>query len=153
MTHLHLILNHYPVIGTIIGAALLAFALVRKSNEVGKVALALFAVLGAISVVVYLTGESAEHAVESLPDFSEAITERHEEFAKFATIVLATFSAASLVALVAYRNKVLPRIVLIGSFVASLFAAGAMGYTGKTGGEIRHTEILDGAVAQTGELP
>lgn len=59
LAHLHLLLNHYPIIGTIIGIALLVFAYLRKSNEVAKAALGLFAVLGAIAVVVYLTGESA----------------------------------------------------------------------------------------------
>jgi hypothetical protein len=35
--------------------------------------------------------------------------------------------------------------VTLGSFAISLVAGGVMGYTGMTGGEIRHTEIRSGA--------
>lgn len=148
LTHLHLLLNHYPIIGTIIGIALLMFAHLRKSNDVAKVALGLFAVLGAISVVVYLTGESAEHAIENLPGFSEPITESHEEFALFATIVLAAFGAVSALALVVFRRVALPRMVTLGCLAVSVVAGGMMGYTGLTGGQIRHTELRSGNSAQ-----
>ena len=76
--HLHLLLNHVPVIGAVLGLALLGVAFLRRSDELGKFALGAFAFLGAVSVVVFLTGETAEELVEKLPGFSEALTERHE---------------------------------------------------------------------------
>jgi uncharacterized membrane protein len=146
-THLHLLLNHFPVIGTILGIALLAVALKRRSSELGKVSLGLFAALGAISVIVYLTGEPAEEAIEKLPGFSEAITERHEEFALIATIVLSSFGALALSALVVFRKKSLPRWVTLGAFVTSLVAGTLMGYTGMLGGQVRHTEVRSSAAS------
>ena len=149
MTHVHLLLNHFPVIGTVIGVALLAVALLRRSNEVGKVSLALFAALGVISVLVFLTGEPAEESIESLSDFSEAITERHEEFALIATIVLASFGALSLGVLAAFRKNSLPRWVTLCGFLVSLVAGGLMAYTAMLGGQVRHTEIRgDGTVVE-----
>jgi hypothetical protein len=41
LTHMHLLLNHFPVIGSMIGIALLGFALVRKSSELAKASLGL----------------------------------------------------------------------------------------------------------------
>lgn len=38
-THLHLMLNHFPVIGAALGIALLGFAVLQKSDELGKVSL------------------------------------------------------------------------------------------------------------------
>lgn len=141
VTHLHLLLNHFPVIGTVIGAALLAVALLRRSSELGKVSLALFAALGAISVLVFLTGEPAEEAIEGLSDFSETITERHEEFALIATTVLASFGAIALGVLTAFRKKALPRWVTLFGLLISLVAGGLMTYTAMLGGQVRHTEI------------
>jgi uncharacterized membrane protein len=149
--HLHLLLNHFPVIGTIVGIALLAVALMRRSSELGKVSLGLFAALGAISVIVYLTGEPAEEAIEKLPGFSEAITERHEEFALIATIVLTSFGAVALSVLAVFRKKSLPRWVALGSLAISLVTGALMGYTGMLGGQVRHTEVRSNAVSSVGE--
>lgn len=150
-THMHLLLNHFPVIGTIVGIALIAVALLRRSSELGKVSLGLFAALGAISVIVYLTGEPAEKLIEKLPGFSEAITERHEEFALVATIMLASFGALALAVLAVFRKKSLPRWVTLGSFVVSLVAGGLMGYTAMLGGQVRHTEIRGNTIGSTPE--
>ncbi len=141
LTHLHLLLNHFPVIGSIIGIALFATAVLRKSGELAKASLGLFVALGVISVIVYFTGEPAEDAIEKLPGFSEAITERHEEFALIATIMLASFGAIALSALGAFRRRVLPRWVVNGGLVLSLAAGALMGYTAMLGGQVRHTEI------------
>lgn len=145
-THLHLLSSHFPVIGAFLGIALLGFAVLRKSDELGKTSLWLFAGLGAISVAVYFTGEPAEEAIEKLPGFSEAITERHEEFAQFATIVFASFSAIALGALAIIRKKPLPRWLMLGAFALSLVAGGMMGYTAMLGGQVGHTEIRSGAI-------
>lgn len=150
-THLHLLLNHFPVIGAVLGIALLGFAVLRKSDELGKVSLGLFALLGAISVIVYFTGEPAEEAIEKLPGFSEAVTERHEEFALVATIVFASFGAIALGALGLFRKKSLPRWLTLGSLALSLVAGGFMGYTALLGGQVRHTEIRTGVISSASE--
>ena len=150
-THIHLLLNHFPVIGTALGIALLAVALIRKSSELSKVSLGLFAALAAISVVVYFTGEPAEAAIEKLPGFSETITERHEEFALIATTVLASFGALALSALAVFRKKLLPRWVTLASLTLALASGGVMGYTAMTGGQVRHTEVRGDATVSLPE--
>ena len=144
LTHLHLLLNHFPVIGTIIGIALLGVAVARKSTELMKTTLGLFAVLGVITLIVYFTGEPAEEAVENLPGFSEAITERHEEFALVATIVLASFAALALGALAFFRGKTLPRWASLFTLVFALASGVVMAYTAMLGGQVRHTEVRTG---------
>lgn len=143
-THLHLLLNHFPVIGTILGIVLLGVALIRGSSELGKVSLGLFVGLAAIAILVYFTGEPAEDAIEKLPGFSEAITERHEEFALIATIGLGIFGALSLATLAFFRKQPLPRRVMMSAFSLSLVAGGLMGYTAMLGGQVRHTELRAG---------
>jgi hypothetical protein len=79
--HLHLLLNHVPVIGTGIMIVLLGYALLRRSTELVRVSLGMFVLLALAGAVVYLTGEPAEGVAEGLPGVSEAIMERHEEVA------------------------------------------------------------------------
>ena len=139
--HLHLLLNHVPVIGAILGVLLLALAFVRRSDELGKAALGLFALLAATSLVVFLTGEPAEDVVEKLPGFSRAITERHEEAAEVALVAMGLTGLFCLITLVIYRRRPLARWVTPLALVVSLGSAGIMGYAANLGGQIRHTEV------------
>ena len=145
--HLHLLLNHVPVIGMIIGLALLAYAGLRKDDALVRVCLGLFTVLAVVAVAVFLTGEPAEEAVEGLAGVSETLVERHEEAALTATIVLAVFGAVSLGALLRFRRRALPRLAMVALLAAALVPAGAMAWTANLGGQIRHSEIRTGAVA------
>ena len=140
-THLHLLLNHVPVIGAVLGVLLLSVALLRRSDELGKAALGLFALLAAAALVVFLTGEPAEELVEKLPGFSHAITERHEDAARVAMIAMGLTGAFCLIALVVIRKRPLARWVTPVALVVSLGTAGVMGYTANLGGQIRHTEL------------
>jgi uncharacterized membrane protein len=147
-THLHLLLNHFPVIGVIIAIGILFFSFVKKNSAVGKVALALFSILGAVSVIVFFTGEPAEEAIEKLPGFSEAITEKHEEAALVATIALASLGAFTLGGLAWFRRREVPRWLTLGTLMLSMFSGTLMGYTAFLGGQVRHTE-LRGSTAVT----
>ncbi|HKH90403.1 MAG TPA: hypothetical protein VKA54_01305 [Gemmatimonadaceae bacterium] len=144
--HIHLLLNHVPVIGAVIGLALLGVAILRRSDELARVTFWLYALLGAASVVVYLTGEPAEEAVENLAGVSKALIEQHEESALVATIAMGAAGALALLATFVFRRKAIPRPVVGGGFVMALLITGLMGYTANLGGQIRHTEISAGAV-------
>jgi uncharacterized membrane protein len=146
LTHLHLLLNHFPVIGALIGIALLALALARKSSELSKVSLGLFAALGIVTLIVFFTGEPAEERIKKLPDFSESITEKHEEFALLATIVFSAMGAMAIAVLALFKGKQLPRSLTLIAFVLSIVGGGMMGYTAMLGGQVRHTEIRSGSV-------
>jgi uncharacterized membrane protein YeaQ/YmgE (transglycosylase-associated protein family) len=147
--HLHLLLNHLPVIGTVVAIALLGYAVLRRSPELVRVGLGMFVLLALAGAVVYLTGEPAEELVEGLPGVSEAILERHEEAALFATILLGVVGAVALGGLLAFRTRAtgIPRGFAAAALLLALLPAGAMGYTANLGGQIRHTEIRPGAVA------
>lgn len=67
LTHLHLLLNHLPVVGTICGAGLLAFTLSRRSNDLKRAALGLLVISALVAIPAYLTGEPAEDGVKGLP--------------------------------------------------------------------------------------
>lgn len=147
VVHLHLLLNHVPVVGVVFVTLLLLLGVLRGSAEIARVSLALLALVGAASILVYLTGEPAQDAIEKLPGFSERLVDRHEDAALIATVAAGCVGALALGALVFYRGRVLPRWLSLLVLVAAVGASGLMAYTANLGGQIRHTEIRSGSAA------
>lgn len=145
--HIHLLLNHVPVLGAIFGFLLLAFATWKGKDESTKVSLGVFALVGLAAVVVYLTGEPAEELVEGLPGFSEANLERHEEAALIATIGAGIVGLFAIGGLWLYRRRRVAVWFRTLSLVLGLGVVGLMGWTANLGGQVMHAEIRpDGAV-------
>ena len=155
--HIHLLLNHLPVVGTLIGVLLLAMAAWRRNGEIRAAALAVFVFSAVAAIPAHLTGESAEERVEHLPGVSEAIIERHESAALASTAALGLLGVMALAALwVGGRGARLPRPLRLSIAVLSVLTMGLMARTANLGGQIRHTEIRasnDGPrAAQLGHL-
>ncbi len=148
--HLHLLITHLPVFGSILGAFVLGYGLWVK-NDHTKIAAYLLFVLSAIGAgIAYLTGEGAEEAVEDLPGVSEMIMKQHEQFAMYALISLLILGALSLVSLfLTYKKSVFANTFSLITMVVSLISFALVAQTGNLGGQIRHTEIRTGAVQNT----
>ena len=151
--HLHLLVNHVPVLGTFLALALLLAALPRGSAAWARNAFRLLVALGVATLGVFLTGEPAEETVEDIAGVAESLIERHEEAALAATIALGALAAFALGALLWFRRRPLPRWVVLAATVGTLVIAGMMGWTANLGGQIRHTEIRSGAVTPTEGAP
>lgn len=156
--HLHLLINHFPVIGTIVLVLLLAVVIWRWNAGTARLLLISVALMGVFSIGVYLTGEPAEEVVEDLPGVAESLIEEHEEAALVSTILLVIAGAvAAGGVVVAQRKKTeVSRGSVILTFVVTLIAAGAMGWTSNLGGQIRHSEIRADAALESGgtvEMP
>jgi hypothetical protein len=102
--HVHLLLGHLPVIGTIFGVLLLLLALLRKSEELKRVSLGVFVFTALIVLPVYFTGEPAEEVVEHLPGVAEPLIERHENAALFALLIAGVTGIAALIWLIIFRR-------------------------------------------------
>lgn len=141
--HLHVMLNHIPVIGIIIGLVIFAVAVWRRNESWTRLALGLFATVALVTLATMLTGGAAEEAVEQLPGVSESLIATHEEAAAFAAIGAYVLGTISLVALVARRHRSMPRVLTVMVLPFALLVTGVMAYTANLGGQIRHTEIRD----------
>ena len=141
-THLHLLLNHFPIIGTLIGTVLLLYGIWKKNISIQQISLATIFVMALIAIPVFLTGEPAEDKIENLPGVVESIIEQHEEMAEIAlwTMLAAGLISGITIALQLLNNKMAKSFVMI-SMLISLVSFGLMARTGYLGGQIRHTEI------------
>ena len=143
--HLHLLITHLPIFGSILGAFVLGYGLWRDSNSTKIAAYYLFVISAIGAGIAYLTGEGAEEAVEKIQGVSESIMEQHEDFAMYALISLIVLGVSSLFALfVTQKNSSLSKTAAILTLALSLISFALVARTGYLGGQIRHSEIATG---------
>lgn len=140
--HLHLILNHFPIVGITIGLLVLISGYLIKNQQVKATSLGIFIFSALAAIGANYTGEGAEEIVEKIPGISESLIHDHEEYAElFFTLSLILGGAALVTLFLQVKNSglavygyILTMILTISSLVSSY-------YVGVSGGEIRHTEI------------
>lgn len=147
--HLHLLLNHFPIIGTLFGFIIMAWGLFRKSESVQHVALAIWFFIAIINLLVMKSGEEAEEKMEEWPGISEAAIHEHEEAAESANYVMIALGILSAVGLLVRKNPAHYRRLRVITLVLSVVVMAAMFRTGSLGGNIRHTELDGGNTAAT----
>lgn len=144
--HLHLMLNHIPFLGTFFGLALLVLALVRRSEELTRVALATFVLVAVTAVPTYIAGERAEEVVEHLAGSSESVIEEHEESALLSLIAAEGLGVISLVGLLLFRgSRGIPRPFAGVCLAGALLAGSLLARTAHLGRPIRHPEVQNQA--------
>lgn len=148
--HIHLILNHIPVLGAAFGLLLLFYAQLRKTEELKRAALAVLVLTALVAVPAYLSGGEAEEVVEGVPGAHEALIEEHEEAATLALIGCEILGVVALVGWYLNRNRPLPGRLVVLCLVFSLVVALLMARAANLGGEIGHPEIRAGFVASEG---
>lgn len=143
-TYLHLLLNHFPIIGTLMGSGLLLWGIIKKQTQTQSIAAGILFLMAIIALPVYLSGEPAEETVENLPGISETMMELHEESANLAIWIMGITGIISIVAIILHRQKhAFSGKAYLLSFILSVVTFGAMVRTGYYGGRIRHSEIRD----------
>lgn len=143
--HLHMIVNHFPIIGLFFGIAILVFGIFKKNPLVLNIAYVIFIFCMIMGQISMFTGENAEDVVENL-GISHDLIHEHEELAEAFMKVMYFLGLASILGLFANSKKhskasVLSYLILIISVVAVLLSKSV----GTSGGEIRHTEIRSDA--------
>lgn len=151
-THIHLLITHLPIFGSILGGLVLAHGLWTKSNQTKIAAYNIFIISAIGAGIAYLTGEAAEETVENIQGVSENIIGEHEDFALFALVSLIILGVASIGGLfLTLRKSALTRTIAVLILIVSLISFGLVARTGYLGGQIRHTEINNAATTTQGQ--
>ncbi len=144
--HIHLMINHFPVIGVLGALLVFGYGLVRKSDEVKLLGLGLFILIALVTIPVFLTGGAAEKVVKdlNLPGVTESSIGTHAEIALLAMALIELLGAVALGGLFLFRKSgALPQWYIALLLVMALVSAGTVGLTANLGGQIRHTEIRE----------
>ena len=171
IAHVHLLLNHIPVLGAVVGLGLFLLSLVRRSDALKRASLEVWFIVSLLTIPAYLSGNAAEQTIVERPDVAAALITLHEDAAVFAFIVMQITGVLAWSALWQYRrNTALAlshaeghalshvegrslRWTLSAVLVLSVVTVAAMARTATLGGEIRHPEIVAAAAAEAAAAP
>ena len=108
--HLHLMLNHIPVLGTILALLLLTWALVTRRRDFIRLSLFVTLLAGLSVWPAFFTGDEAHEQLEDVQGFDHDLVEEHEESADWALwILLGTGAIAALGLWASRKDREVPR--------------------------------------------
>ena len=150
-THVHLLLNHFPTIGFVIGLMLFVISLIAQNAELKRASLVIFVGIALVTIPTYVSGNAAEEVlcaggakapVCADPGVSKSLIQTHEGAAllAFAAIIL-TGAFAWLGLWQIRRTSRAENWNLAVILLLSLVAFGLVARAADIGGEIRHPEI------------
>lgn len=143
--HLHLIVNHLPIVGSLFAAGLLAAGVFQQNPTLTKAGLLAVLAAGLLCLPAQLTGEGAAAIAQNLPRTSRALVHNHEEAAELGFWALEGAAALALFGLLLLRNGASKaRLLAALALAATLLSFGLLARAGSLGGQIGHPEIREG---------
>jgi uncharacterized membrane protein len=155
---LHLMVNHFPVILSLLGLAAAAAAFLTRRRSVVLYALATLTLAGASSYPAFLSGDEAAEQIDKRWYVDRDQIHEHDEAAEFANVLMIVTGVAAAVAwwltLRTVREARPGTAMLSAMLVLSLGSAAAMARTAWLGGFIAiKNPVLVNSVAPPGTAP
>lgn len=142
MAHLHLLVNHFPIVGSIFISVMFIIALLFKNVFLQKVSLWFLVVVALSTALTYVSGDGTKAAVRGLSQVSDNMVAAHEQAARYGLVIMFVAGLLALVGIVLYSKKsVLPLYFRISVVVVLLISIVILTYIGFLGGLIMHPEI------------
>ena len=135
LTHFHLLLNHFPIIGTLISSIIILYGIIKNQYQAKSIGAIIIIIMAIIAIPIFLTGEPAEETVEHLQGISESIIHDHEEAGEQAIWFMEIAGLFSVLSLFfQYKKSVTTNNIFILTFVLTLISFALMARTGYLGG-------------------
>jgi uncharacterized membrane protein len=150
LPHIHLLLNHWPIIGAYVGLLLFLVAFFANSDDLKQASLAFFTLIALLAIPTYTSGDVANEVLKTSTALPKELINTHQGAALLSLIFIEITGAVALIGLWQFSrmSRPTPGPVARWNFVLvlllSVVTAGLMTVTGNTGGAIRHPEILSG---------
>lgn len=147
--HLHIVLNHFPLIGSVFVLGLLIASAYMKNDDMRRVSLILFVVLGLLAIPTYITGAAAGWAYQGRPDMSVQILDAHRDAALMAFVFIGLTGLVSW--LVLWRERRYGRASTAGFYAVlalGIVALLTIVEAGSLGGTVLRPELREGAMAE-----
>lgn len=137
--HLHLIVNHLPIVATWLAIPVLVFAFLRPEERSGawNVSTLLLGIAAVASLATLVSGEPAADVLRAYGDVDAARIHTHEEAGEAGAA--GSCVAACLALGLGWRTRSPRR--LAATLAVALGVGGMLAWVGYTGGQIRHPEI------------
>jgi hypothetical protein len=140
--HVHLLVTHFPILGTLIGAFILWGGHALDQRPTRKIAYLLFIFCGVAAFISSASGEESASLLKHQTSFDPALIEAHQKYAGTAFVWSAILGAASMGAF--WLEHKAPRYVRKTSLLLLIVAFAnfsLLAWVGWQGGKITHDEI------------
>jgi uncharacterized membrane protein len=142
LAHVHLLLNHFPTIGMIIGLGVFITGIVAKSDDLKRTSLGILFAIALLSIPAFVTGTAAKLALDKVPEVSKTMIDVHETAAFEGLGVMELTGVLAWLGLWQYRRlSRLPQSTVTAVLLLGLVTFGLMSKAALIGGEIRHPEV------------
>ena len=153
----HLLLNHFPVVLSVVALATAILALLLRRRTIWQAAMAALTVAGVFVYPVHFTGDEAQEALEHTWYIKPGVMDAHDKAAGIAMwiiLIAGAFAAYSWWRSMKHPEEILPGWTRAGVLVGALAAVISVTYTAYLGGKIIHeAPILHAPSAPTGFAP
>ena len=140
--HFHLLFNHVAILGVIFSTLLFLVSYFKRNMIMIRTAQAGFILSALVAIPVFLTGESAEHAIRDYPAVVNSDIHEHEEVAEITIWFIYALGLLAISGFFLDRTKLIfKKWFMLLLLLLSLASSAAIGFTGFLGGYIRHPEI------------
>lgn len=140
--HLHLALNHVPVVGTPFLLALLLWGWFRGSAEIVRLSLGWTLLFSAVSIALKFTGDFAVEAAGPRLDTVRGLVHAHEQSAdQAATAIFLNGIAAGVALFTGRRGQPVARWALALSAALGLASCVLLARTANLGGKVSHPSL------------
>ena len=146
--HLHLVLNHFPTVGMVVGVGLYLFSVLRRKDDLQHTSLGVLLLIALVAIPTFLSGNAAEEALADRADVSAILIARHQDAAILAFVFMELTGFVAWLGLWEWRRVSRPtRWNVSAVLVLSVVTVALMTRAANIGGEIRHPEIQAGGGA------
>ena len=140
--HVHIVINHIPSLGTVVGVSLLILSLIKKNNSLKKISLQVLVAMALMVLPTFVTGSAAQALLQPKPDVTNRLIEAHQNSAIMTLILITITGNFAWFGLWQFRRFSRSGFWNTSAvLIFSIFSAGFILRTANMGGDITHTEI------------
>ena len=148
LAHVHLLVNHFPTIGMILGLGLLLLSFIRKNDHLKKVSLEVLFLIALATLPVYVSGQAAAETLKGQSGVSAEAIMAHNDAALASFIMMEITGFFAWLVLWRMRRIGWPTTGLTYTVLTlSVLTVAAVARAANIGGDIRHPEISGGQYA------
>lgn len=139
--NIHLYVNHFPVILSVVGLGVAILALIFRGRLLWLYAMGTLALAGAVVYPVRFSGDQADHALRDPWYIKRGVIDAHDDASLYAMICLllvGVVSAYGLWRALKRPEEEIPRWIRVAVLVGAVFGFATVARTAYLGGQIIH---------------
>jgi uncharacterized membrane protein len=152
LAHVHIVINHVPSLGSVLGLLLLAAGMYKKSEPIKQFAYFVLVMITMAVLPTYISGAEAQAIVAKNPSYSPGMIQLHQNAAMITLLIMTAAGMFAWFGLWEFRRQARSSsVTTICTLISTMCAVVSVLITAYIGGSISHSEIRDAAESAVNE--